>query len=298
MKRSSPSTAFQEGKNAAWLSMWTLLAIGVVEISVSFYTGSLTLAADGLDSMADALISFIVWFGIFMIQKPRNKIFPYGYTKVESLAAFIAAVVVVILGSFIVYHAYERILHPVETINPEITLATLTGAGIISLHRAFRVRKIAKKYDLISLNLDAKNSIKDGSASFVGVASVILAEYAGIPYMDSVGSMIIAGYIFFMAYVALKESTLVLIDAVDEPWLSDRIKRYIEKNHKVNVINVLIRPLGNSFAVEANIKLNPDITLTETTRIVEEIQSSIVKTFKTATTLVIPHPASSSSDTN
>jgi cation diffusion facilitator family transporter len=291
-KSSTSSTAFQEGKNAAWLSMWTLLAIGVAEISVSFYTGSLTLAADGLDSMADALISFIVWFGIFMIQKPRNKIFPYGYTKVESFAAFIAAVVVVILGSFIVYHAYERIFHPVETINPEITLATLTGAGIISLHRAFRVRKIAKKYDLISLNLDAKNSIKDGSASFVGVVSVILAEYAGIPYMDSVGSMIIAGYIFFMAYVALKESTLVLIDAVDEPWLSDRIKRYIEKNHKVNVINVLIRPLGNSFAVEANIKLNPNITLTETTRIVEGIQSSIVKTFKTANTLVIPHPAS------
>lgn len=291
-KSSTSSTAFQEGKNAAWLSMWTLLAIGVAEISVSFYTGSLTLAADGLDSMADALISFIVWFGIFMLQKPRNKIFPYGYTKVESFAAFLAAVVVVILGSFIVYYAYERIIHPVETINPEITLATLTGAGILSLHRAFRVQKIAKKYDLISLNLDAKNSIKDGSASFVGVVSVILAEYAGIPYMDSVGSMIIAGYIFFMAYVALKESTLVLIDAVDEPWLSDRIKRYIEKNHKVNVINVLIRPLGNSFAVEANIKLNPDITLTETTRIVEGIQSSIVKTFKTANTLVIPHPAS------
>ena len=61
------------------------------------------------------------------------------------------------------------------------------------------------------------------------------------------------------------------------------------------MINVLIRPVGNSFAIEANIKLNPDITLTETTRIVEEIQSSIVKTFKTDNTLVIPHPGSSSS---
>jgi cation diffusion facilitator family transporter len=292
LKKSSSSQAFQEGRNAAWLSMWTLLAIGIAEISVSTYTGSLTLAADGLDSMADALISFIVWFGIFMIQKPRNKFFPYGYTKVESFAAFIAAVVVVILGSFIVYHAYERLLHPVETINPEITLTTLLAAGIVSLHRAFRVRKIAKKYNLISLNLDAKNSIKDGSASFVGFGSVILAEYIGIPYMDSVGSIIIAGYIFFMAYIALKESTLVLVDAVDEPWLSDRIKRYVEKNHKVKVINVLIRPLGHSFAVEANIKLNPHITLTETTRIVEEIQSSIIKNFKTANTLVIPHPAS------
>jgi divalent metal cation (Fe/Co/Zn/Cd) transporter len=57
---------------------------------------------------------------------------------------------------------------------------------------SFRVRSIAKKYNLISLNLDAKNSIKDGSASFVGFGSV-LAGYFGIPYMDAIGSMIIAG---------------------------------------------------------------------------------------------------------
>ena len=148
------------------------------------------------------------------------------------------------------------------------------------LYRTFRVRKIAKKYNLISLNLDAKNSIKDGSASFVGFGSVILAEYVVIPYRDSVGSIIIAGYIFFMAYVALKESTLVLVDAVDEPWLSDRIKGYIEKNNKVKVINFLIRPLGYSFAVEANIKLNLLITVTETTRIVRKYSHLLLKPLK------------------
>jgi len=31
--------------------------------------------------------------------------------------------------------------------------------------------------------------------------------------------------------------------------------RYIKKNYRVKVINILIRPLGHSFAVEANIKL-------------------------------------------
>src|SRR5215210_503673 len=184
--------AFEEGRRAAWLSIWTLLGIGIAEVIVSTTTGSLTLLADGLDSMADALVSFIVWFGITMLQKPKSRLFHFGYTKIESFAAFIAAVVIVILGAFIVYHAYERILHPTQVINPEITMITLVAAGSISLHRAFRVRRIAKKYNLISLNLDAKNSIKDGSASFVGFAS-ILAGYFVIPYMDGIGSMIIAG---------------------------------------------------------------------------------------------------------
>lgn len=54
----------------------------------------------------------------------------------------------------------------------------------------------------------------DGSASIVGFGSV-LAGYFEIPYMDSIGSIIIAVYIFFMAYVAPKESTSVLVDSVN-----------------------------------------------------------------------------------
>jgi divalent metal cation (Fe/Co/Zn/Cd) transporter len=83
-------------------------------------------------------------------------------------------------------------------------------------YRAFRVRSISKKYNLISLNSAAKNSIKDCSASFVGFR-IVLAGYFGIPYMDSVGGLIIAGYVFFMAYVVLEESTLVLFDGVNNP---------------------------------------------------------------------------------
>ena len=125
---------------------------------ISITTGSLTLLADVLDSMADALVSFIVWFGITMLHKSKSRLFHFGYAKIESFGAFVAAVVIVILGAFIIYHAYERILNPTEIINPEITMITLVAAGSITLHRAFRVRRVAKKYNLISLNLGAKNS--------------------------------------------------------------------------------------------------------------------------------------------
>ena len=69
--------------------------------------------------MADALVSFIVWIHITMLQKPKSKFFHFGFAKIESFAAFLAAVVIVILGVFIVYHAYERILHPSSLINPD-----------------------------------------------------------------------------------------------------------------------------------------------------------------------------------
>jgi len=283
---------FEEATRVAWYSVWILTAIGIAEILVSTFTGSLTLFADGLDSIADGLVSFIVWFGIRMINKPRTNIFHFGYAKIESLAAFIAAIVILILGSFVVYHAYERIVHPSETTNPEITMITLLGAGSISLYRAFQVRRVAKKYNLVSLTLDAKNSIKDGSASFVGFASVLLG-YFGVQYMDAIGGIIIAGYIFFMAYTAIRESSLVLIDAVKNPDLHEDIKGHILKNFNVNVTDVLIRPLGHGFYAQIHVALDQKMTLDNVYEIVEKIKISVAEKFEIDEIVIEPAPKKS-----
>jgi cation diffusion facilitator family transporter len=239
--------------------------------------------------MADALVSFIVWFGIRMLQKPKSTLFHFGYAKIESFAAFVAAVVIVILGVFIVYHAYERILSPIEIVNPEITMIALVAAGSISLHRAFKVRNVARKYDLVSLNLDAKNSIKDGTASFVGFAS-ILAGYFGIPYMDSVGGILIAGYIFFMAYTAFKESTLVLIDAVTNPELQQNIANHLQSKFNVQVEKILLRPIGRNFSAQVHVELDRTMTLDKANEILTLIRKSVLEDFKAEDAVVIPKP--------
>jgi len=283
------SKVFEEARRAAWISIWTLVGIGVGEVLVSAYTGSLTLFADGLDSMADALVSFIVWFGIRMLQKPKSRLFHFGYAKIESLAAFIAAVVILILASFITYNAYQRILNPVPLQNVEIVMLALSAAGGVSLHRAFKVRKVAKKYNLVSLNLDAKNSIKDGTASFVGLGSII-AAYFGIPYMDSVGSILIAVYIFFMSATAFKESTLVLIDGVKNPELQQEIASHIEKKFNVRVEKILLRPLGRDFSAQVHVELDRNMTLDKAHETLTRIRNSLIEDFKAEDPVVIPKP--------
>ena len=283
------SKVFGEARRAAWVSIWTLVGIGIGEVLVYMFTGSLTLFADGLDSMADALVSFIVWFGIRMLEKPKSKLFHFGYAKIESLAAFIAAVVILVLATFIIYHAYERILNPVQVQNPEIVMITLAAAGSISLHRAFKVRNVARKYNLVSLNLDAKNSIKDGTASFVGLGSII-AGYFGIPYMDAVGSILIAIYIYFMSYTAFRESTLVLIDGVKNPELQQQITMHIENNFHVKVEKILLRPLGHDFSAQVHVELDRNMTLDKAHETLTTIRNSLIEEFKVEDPVVIPKP--------
>ena len=71
------------GKRIAKISVVTLLAIGVVEIVAGYLSGSVVATADGIDSISDAMISFIVLLGLLIAHRPPDKKFHFGYHKVE-----------------------------------------------------------------------------------------------------------------------------------------------------------------------------------------------------------------------
>jgi cation diffusion facilitator family transporter len=275
---------------AAKQSVITLAAIGAAELIVTIFTGSITLTADGLDSLGDAMISFIVWFGISMTKKPKSSLFPFGYRKVEVLAAFTAAIIIVVLGAFITYRATQALFNHVEIHYPELTMITLVAAGGISLHRAFLIRKVAIESNLISLKLDAKNSIKDSTASFVGFASIILGTYTSFKFMDAIGGLIIAGYIFLMASTAIRESSLVLVDAVNNPQMTDNIREFIMSKFKIRTREIFLRPVGSEFNAEIHIILPNETRLDETSKIVKSITTSVKNEMHLARVVIIPEP--------
>src|ERR671921_1412472 len=164
------------GQKIARISVITLIGIGIVELVTGQVSGSVVATADGIDSLSDAMISFIVLLGLRIAHRPADRKFHFGYHKVESLAAMMAAIGMIIIGCVIFYHSYEALIHPREIKQPIFPMIVLAAAGAISLHRAFQMRVIANKYDLLSLKTDAKNSIKDGSASVIGFFSVLIAS--------------------------------------------------------------------------------------------------------------------------
>lgn len=289
-KKTDGTEILRKGQLAAKQSVITLAAIGIAELLVAVFAGSITLTADGLDSLADAMISFIVWFGILMAKKPRSKLFHYGYKKVEVLAALIAAIIIIILGGYIAYHAFQALYEPRVILHPELAMITLVAAGSISLHRAFKIRKVAIESNLISLKLDAKNSIKDSTSSFVGFVSVLLATYLNFYFMDAIGGMIIAGYIFVMAYIAIKESALVLVDAVENPQMTENIKNAIHDKYKIKTKDIFLRPVGQGFNAEIHIFLPNDTRLDETSRLVNDITNTIKNDLHLARVIIVPEP--------
>lgn len=267
----------EKGGKIAWLSFLTLMAIGIVEILVGWWSGSVSATADGLDSISDSMISLVVWLGLRVSQRKPDDLFHFGYQKVETFAALMAAVGMIAIGGFIAWHSIEKLYTPHEVENPLIVMAVLGGAGAISLYRAFQMNRIANQYDLLSLKTDAKNSIKDGSASVIGFVSVGVAAFTGFHQMDAIGGIIIAGYIFTVAYVSLKSASLVLVDANYDRELSERVKRQIESVFKVKVKTVMLRPFGPFFHCELGLQVSGRMKVEELKRLSRTIERYVDK---------------------
>jgi cation diffusion facilitator family transporter len=284
------------GQKIAKISVITLISIGIVELATGYFSGSAVATADGTDSISDAVISFIVLLGLRIAHRPADKRFHFGYHKVESFAALMAAIGMIIIGGFILYHSYEALIQPREIKQPILTMIVLAVAGGISLYRAFQMRTIANKYDILSLKTDAKNSIKDGSASVIGFFSVLIASQLGFLQADAIGGMIIAGYIFSVSYISLKRSSLILVDSWQDPKVTEIVKKTIEEKFNFELIkvrSVLLRPTGLVTQAEVHIEIDGSKSLNEVELLSIDIETEMRSKIPTMDRIsIVPHSSS------
>ena len=67
--------------------------------------------------------------------------------------------------------------------------------------------------------------------------------------MDAICDIIVAGYIFSVAYVSVKQSSLILVDSWQNPKVTELVRQIIEqdgfkKKNQIKVRSILLRPGG------------------------------------------------------
>jgi cation diffusion facilitator family transporter len=272
------SKGYLEGERLAKLSSLVLAGLGVTEIVAGELTGSVGLVADGIDSMSDTLISFLVWLGLKTSRKAPDKRFHFGYYKIESFVGFVGAIGLVGVGAAILYRSYLAFLDPKPLTLPALALAVLLIAGTVSLYRALKIRRIASRYNISSLKLDANNAVKDSSASFL-VFFTVLASSLGFHQMDAVGGMAVAFFVFFISYVAIRETSLVLLDAYHNPALVEDIRAIVEGEQGVKVRDILLRAAGPYVHAEIHIKVPASTTAAQLDALNSSIEYSVRQEF-------------------
>jgi len=219
----------------------SLVGIGILQIILGeTLSRSVALTANGIDCIGDGFVSGIVWAGLRFYKKPADHRFHFGYYKIENLASIAATIVMFLLAGYIILRSYNQLLNPQVVKLPLIgAVVALVAALVAGGLGAYKFLKGTHMH-MSSVKLDAFNTVKDGTTSFLTVVALLLSSF-GFGIADSVIGFIIAGIIVTIGFAAIKEAGYMLVDACDGDCLMYGllIKTYAERVKGVQAAQVV-----------------------------------------------------------
>lgn len=271
-----------------------LMVLGVLQVGMGeWLLHSVALTANGIDCIGDGFVSAVLWVGLRVFRRPADEHFHYGYYKIENLASAGAALVMFALAIYIGYRSYLQLMNPHEISLPflgvMVALVAALSAWILGIHKYIR----GKQSGLRSLKLEAVNTIKDGTASFLTVVALLFSAY-GYPVADAIAGFIIAAVIVSIGFATVKEAGSMLVDACDAECLikGRSIRHMAQEIPEVKDAHVIrLRRTGPYLQGELEIVVDETMTIRELERLRGEIQDVVHEKFpelKHLTVVAVP----------
>ncbi len=282
--------AIETAEKAAGATIILLMGLGAVQVILGEGVAkSVALTANGIDCIGDGFVSAVVWAGLKFFRRSPDSKFHYGYYKIENLASVVAAGVMMLLAAYISYRAYMQFTNPhdiqVPLVGAVIALIAALVAWGIGIHKYVK----GKKSGLNSLKLDAVNTLKDGTASFLAVVALALSA-RGYPIADAIVGFIIAAIIVSIGFATIKEAGYMLVDACDaECFLKgEEIRSMAQSLKAVASAHVIrLRWTGPVIQGEVEIEVPEDMRVGEADELRETIQQMVKDRFPNVERLTV-----------
>lgn len=252
----------------------SLVGLGILQIILGeTISRSVALTANGIDCIGDGFVSGIVWAGLRFFKRPADKRFHFGYYKVENLASIAATVLMFLFAGYIILRSYYQLINPQIIQLPLIGAIVAFFAALVAIGLGLYKMIKSKRTNMSSVKLDAFNTIKDGTTSFLTVAALLLSSF-GYYTADALIGFIIAGIIITIGFAAIKEAGYILVDACDGDCLMYGllIKTYAERVKGVQAAQVVrLRRTGPVIQGELEITVPGEMSVSELNKIQTEI---------------------------
>ena len=249
-----------KGIRALVISLVVLGVTAVLQAGVVVLTGSVALLGDTLHNVADALTAVPLAVAFTLGRRAPTRRYTYGYGRAEDLAGI--AIVLVILASALLaaYEAIQRLMHPSEV----RYLWAVAAAGLIGfagneLVARYRIN-VGTEIGSAALVADGLHARTDGFTSLAVVAGAI-GVGLGWQEADPIVGLLITVAILFVLRDAAKQIYRRLMDAIDEPLLT-QVEDVLRSTPGVLALGeVRVRWIGHTLRAEAELVVASDLSL-------------------------------------
>ncbi len=247
-------------------------AIAIAEIIGGVLSNSLSLISDALHNVGDSLAVFLAYIAHLIGRRPSDQKRTFGYKRVEILAAFINAVLLIGISLFLFYEAVNRLMDP-QPIKGRIMFIVAVIGLLANLVAMIILRKDSGKN--INVRAAYLHLVGDTLSSVAVIIGAVLIYYFEIFWIDPVITILIGIYLIRETWFVLKQSVDILMQSTPEGIDLEQISKDIcnvpsvHGIHHVHAWNLD----DHSIHFECHVDLDDNYRILEAEKVYKEVES-------------------------
>jgi len=260
-----------------FLGMFVNALLSAGKIVAGIIGTSHALVADGVESLADVISSFIVWRGVTVAAAPADKEHPYGHGKAEPLATAVVSAILLMAALWIVFGAVEDITTPHDSPAP-YTLLVLVVVVVIKEVLFRFVMRTGVDVESSVVRADAWHHRSDAITSIFAFLGITLALVGGKGWeaADDYAAILAGGIVAFNGWRLLRPAMDELMDIAPDPRLIREVEAIAAKVPEVRQVEkCLARKMGNEFFFDMHIEVDPEMTVQEAHNVAHNVKNAV-----------------------
>jgi cation diffusion facilitator family transporter len=266
-------------KRAILAALTANAGIAVAKFVGAAITGSASMLAEGVHSVADTANQGLLLFGQNRAEQQADELHQFGYGRSRYFYSFVVALVLFTLGSvYALYEGVHKVQHPEELSSPIVAVVILVVAIALETY-SFRtaVQESAPLKGQASWWQFIRNSrspelpvvLLEDTGALVGLilalGGVGLTMVTGDPVWDGVGTLAIGGLLGVIAIVLIIEMQSLLIGEGATPAEDRAIRENLVDGTTIDrLIHIKTQYLGpEELLVAAKVAVTPGLDIAE-----------------------------------
>ncbi|MBL8900831.1 MAG: cation transporter [Planctomycetes bacterium] len=264
--------------------------ISVMKFVGWFFTGSASMLAEAVHSVADTGNQALLLWGGSRAQRKDSEEHPFGYGRERYFWAFVVAIVLFALGGlFALYEGIEKLAHPHPLESPGWAIGIL-GVAIVLEFLSFRTALViaepmrkgrtwtqfvrtSKDPDIAVVLLEDLGAMLGLVIALVGVLLALWVD----PLFDGIGTLAIGVLLFAIAVVLMMEMKSLLIGEAADPLDRRAIEEALVGTDGIRrVIHFRTMHLGpEEILLAAKVELEHALTLAEIAAAIDVAEAKV-----------------------
>ncbi len=259
------------------VSMAGNAVLAAAKLWVGAVAGSMAVLADGVDSMADVIISLIMVVASVIVARPPSRRFPFGLDKVENVATLVLSLIIFYAGGRMLASSVGIIVSGQERALPGMVALWVTAGSIAGkLLLAWYQFRVGRRVESSLIVANARNMQGDVIISGGVLVGLFFTYVLRLPVLDAVVGCAVGLFIIKTAIEIFLDSTLELVDGVKDGEvyrkIFDAVARVPEAHHPHHV---RARLIGGAWMIDLDIELDGGLSVDRAHEIAERVEENI-----------------------